>query len=331
MGYGKHQTSGPYSVNGYRPSNNMSHLDFNTGDIVNYIGTHKNDSQYYIKNGTKGVILEKDAYNKHKKVPRSVLKVEFVNKGIRYVHKNVLQHVSDYDEYVKGLIDKTGLFNGYQHSRNEYKKGVKETVRPDRYKEILNNRAKRKLFREWRKGFLDSKELELYSQVEKIQSSPEYKKKKELYTKLKTEFTELTSVYTNDINSTIEDTKSYNLKKVKDETRIKELKNDLYSLEMYLNNLSDETRSVSELLHSKSRQFIRGVNSKHDYNKYLHFEYEKLESALLTDWDYIYKEHAYKPSRQYMRCPEGHYGEPREPKNIDLILWGLTPRDVYFH
>lgn len=328
MGYGKHQKSGPYAVNGYRPNKQISHLDFIPSEHVYYIGTNKNKSKYYIPNGTTGVILENNLSNKLQKIPRSFLKVDFGKKGIHYVHKNVIQHVEDYSEYIEKLIEKPGLFDGYQSYRNEQKKEIKEKLRPEYYKQILTNRDKRKKFREWRKSFLYSKELELYSEVEKIQSSPEYKKKKDLYTKLNMELSELTTVYTNDINSTNEDKKSYDLKRVKVCNRIKELKNDLYSLELYLNNLSDETLKVSELLHSKSRQFIRGVNSKQDYNKYLHFEYEKLESVLLKESDYIYKDHAYKPSRQYINSEPC---EPCEPKNIDLILWGLTPRDVYFH
>ena len=321
-GTGKKNKCGPYSANGYRPHTQLSHLDFIPSEHVYYTGTSKNKSKHYIPNGTEGVILEKDTYNKLQKIPRSVLKVDFGKKGIRYVHKDVLQHVDDYEEYIEELLDTPSMFDGYQADRNDKKKDVKEKLKPERYEQILKNREATKEFREWRKEFLHTMELSLYNQLDKIQVAPEYKTKMDLRKIRKSEYEELLDKYTDenivsDFDNQYEE-KSYNQKRKKDEHRIKVLKGDLYDLEMYFENSSDEIKKINDLLHSGSKQYVRHVNSKQDYNNYLH--------CIKSASDYKYKDTLLKPSRDYTMIESDRVS--KQPKNLDLLLWGLNSRDV---
>jgi hypothetical protein len=357
-GDGKKAKCGPYSSNGYRPNTQISHLDFIPTEHVIYTGTSKNKSKHYIPNGTEGVILEDDTYNKLQKVPRSVLKVDFGKKGIRYVHKNVLQHVEGYGEYIEGLLDTPSMFDGYQAYRNDKKKDVKEKLRPERYEQILKNRRKNAEFREWRKGYLHNKEVELYDHLNNIQSKGKYKEgydgddgeaylktnestksynedKKSYYEqhrmkidrrkKLKDELDGLVEEHIEedklpDEFDDVEGKKGYYKQRRKEEERIKVLKNDLYILENYFNT-SNDSQQINELLHSKSRQFVRHVSSKQDYNNYLH--------CIKSCSDYDYKHTLLKPSRDYSVIESDKVA--KEPTNLNLILWGLNPRDVKCH
>jgi len=324
MGYGKHQKSGPYAVNGYRPNKQVSHLDFIPSEHVYYIGTNKNKSKFYIPNGTEGVILDNDSFNKLQKIPRSFLKVDFGKKGVHYVHKDVLQHVEDYGEYIEKLVETPGLFDGYQRYRNENKKDIKDALRPERYEEILKNRKGISEFREWRKDYLRTMESDLYNQLDRIQLAPEYKSKVELRKKLKTEYDELLDKYTDknivtNFEGKVEE-KQYNLERTKGETRIKVLKDDLYIIQLYFDNSSAEMYKINELLHSKSKQYVRNVSSRQDYNNYLH--------CIKNGYDYDYKQIVIKPSRDYKVIQSDKVA--KEPKNLDLLLWGLNPCDVIF-
>ena len=294
-GTGKKNKCGPYSANGYRVNTQISHLDFIPTEHVYYTGTSKNKSKHYIPNGTEGVILENDVYNKLQKVPRSVLKVDFGKKGIRFVHKNLLQHVDDYGEYIEELLDTPSMFDGYQADRNDKKKDVKEKLRPDFYKQILKNRETKSEFREWRKEYLRTMEESLYNQLDKIQVAPEYKSKVDLRNKLKDEIDGLVDKYTDenivsDFDNQYEE-KSYNQLRKKEEARIKTLKGDLYTIQLYFENSSDEIRKINELLQSKSKQYVRNVSSKQDYNNYLH--------CIKNGYEYDYKQTLINPSREY--------------------------------
>ena len=294
-GTGKKNKCGPYSANGYRVNTQISHLDFIPTEHVYYTGTSKNKSKHYIPNGTEGVILENDVYNKLQKVPRSVLKVDFGKKGIRFVHKNLLQHVDDYGEYIEELLDTPSMFDGYQADRNDKKKDVKEKLRPDCYKQILKNRETKSEFREWRKEYLRTMEESLYNQLDKIQVAPEYKSKVDLRNKLKDEIDGLVDKYTDenivsDFDNQYEE-KSYNQLRKKEEARIKTLKDDLYTIQLYFENSSDEIRKINELLQSKSKQYVRNVSSKQDYNNYLH--------CIKNGYEYDYKQTLINPSREY--------------------------------
>jgi hypothetical protein len=294
-GTGKKNKCGPYSSNGYRSNTQISHLDFIPTEHVYYTGTSKNKIKHYIPNGTEGVILENDVYNKLQKVPRSVLKVDFGKKGIRFVHKNLLQHVDDYGEYIEELLDTPSMFDGYQADRNDKKKDVKEKLRPDCYKQILKNRETKSEFREWRKEYLRTMEESLYNQLDKIQVAPEYKSKVDLRNKLKDEIDGLVDKYTDenivsDFDNQYEE-KSYNQLRNKEEARIKTLKDDLYTIQLYFENSSDEIRKINELLQSKSKQYVRNVSSKQDYNNYLH--------CIKNGYEYDYKQTLINPSREY--------------------------------
>ena len=294
-GTGKKNKCGPYSANGYRVNTQISHLDFIPTEHVYYTGTSKNKSKHYIPNGTEGVILENDVYNKLQKVPRSVLKVDFGKKGIRFVHKNLLQHVDDYGEYIEELLDTPSMFDGYQADRNDKKKDVKEKLRPERYEQILKNRETKSEFREWRKEYLRTMEESLYNQLDKIQVAPEYKSKVDLRNKLKDEIDGLVDKYTDenivsDFDNQYEE-KSYNQLRKKEEARIKTLKGDLYTIQLYFENSSDEIRKINELLQSKSKQYVRNVSSKQDYNNYLH--------CIKNGYEYDYKQTLINPSREY--------------------------------
>jgi hypothetical protein len=294
-GTGKKNKCGPYSSNGYRANTQISHLDFIPTEHVYYTGTSKNKSKHYIPNGTEGVILENDVYNKLQKVPRSVLKVDFGKKGIRFVHKNLLQHTEDYGEYIEELLDTPSMFDGYQADRNDKKKDVKEKLRPDCYKQILKNRETKSEFREWRKEYLRTMEESLYNQLDKIQVAPEYKSKVDLRNKLKDEIDGLVDKYTDenivsDFDNQYEE-KSYNQLRKKEEARIKTLKDDLYTIQLYFENSSDEIRKINELLQSKSKQYVRNVSSKQDYNNYLH--------CIKNGYEYDYKQTLINPSREY--------------------------------
>ena len=331
-GDGKKNKCGPYSANGYRANTQISHLDFIPTEHVYYTGTSKNKSKHYIPNGTEGVILENDVYNKLQKVPRSVLKVDFGKKGIRYVHKNVLQHVEDYQEYIEELLVTPSMFDGYQSDRNDKKKDVKEKLRPERYEQILNNRETKSEFREWRKEYLRTMEDTLYNQRDTIKLEPEYKAKVERRKKLKIELEGLKTKYvvsdTKDDNDSndgssedeqpLEDIKKYNQGKSIDEYRMKNIKGELYGLEMYLENSSDEIKQINALLHSGSKQYVRNVSSKQGYNNYLH--------CIKSATDYKYKDTVLKPSREYKVIESDRVA--KKPKNLDLLLWGLNPRDV---
>ena len=97
-GDGKKQKCGPYSANGYRPEPDISHQDFEVGLQVIYTGTNKNKNMNYIPNGTLGEIMKKNNPSKLQKTSRSILKVDFGDKGIRYVNKSVLQLVGSFEE-----------------------------------------------------------------------------------------------------------------------------------------------------------------------------------------------------------------------------------------
>ena len=87
---------------------------------------------------------------------------------------------------------------------------------------------------------------------------------------------------------------------------------------MYFENSSDEIKKINDLLHSGSKQYVRHVSSKQDYNNYLH--------CIKSASDYKYKDTLLKPSRDYTMIESDRVA--KQPKNLDLLLWGLNPRDV---
>ena len=82
-GADKRANSGPYSNDGYRPNPTSSHLDFEVGDKVNYIGSEKYKHKSRVPNGAIVTIMKKDNLtNKRQKTCRSILKVDFGQNGI---------------------------------------------------------------------------------------------------------------------------------------------------------------------------------------------------------------------------------------------------------
>ena len=333
-GIGKKLKCGPYTANGYRPEPDISHKDFFVGSDVIYTGTNKNKSQYYIPNGSKGKIMKKDNSNKLKKVSRSFFKVNFESKGIHYVHKNVLQLANSFKEHQEYILN----FNseGLQNYRNDKKKEVNEKLNKHKYKNIIDNRNKIKKFREWRKEFLDEKKLEIQSKINELLSNPEYKQKRETKKKLMEEIDYIQDMYslTNEpvtkINYLTEHKdefddpdmclKQYHYKKDKDLNKLKYLKNELEKVKYYFDNSSNEIKKLNEIMDRGNKQFIYQVNSKEDYNNFLHHHYNEKNKGVK------YKYEPKKPSREYK---VDNTIIPKIPDNINLLLWGLYPRDVH--
>ena len=82
-----------------------------------------------------------------------------------------------------------------KNERNDKKKKVQQKLRPAKYGKILENREKNKEFREWRKNHLDEKQIDIQNDINKLQSSPEYKKKKETRKNLTEEIEGITEKY----------------------------------------------------------------------------------------------------------------------------------------
>jgi len=340
-GADKKANAGPYSSNGYRPEPNVSHLDFMEGDKVTYIGSEKYKHKSRVPNGTGGLIMKKDNLsNKRQKTCRSILKVDFGQYGINYIRKELLQFPSDYSECLEEQLETMGHNEGIQDYRNEQKKVTKDKLRPAQYKDIRENRLKNKEFRAWRQGYLDEKKLELEGKAHKIKLSDEYKGKRKHYNKLKEELEGLTSLYEgNGDKAYMEYSKEYlakvpdaskdviskmfHSKKNKDTRIITMLKNSMRDSDNYFDKSSKDYKELNECIHDGSRKYVREVNSKHDYNNYLHHHYAQRDKEDKTDYKYKKVE----PSRKYKVDSETKVTESDE---INLLQWGLYPRDVSF-
>jgi len=339
-GDSKKQKCGPYSANGYRPEPEISHKDFVVGSQVTYTGTNKNKNKIYIPNGTLGEIMEKDNSSKLQKTSRSILKVDFGEQGVRCVNKNVLQLVGSFEEnqeYVLETTDKEGI----QSERNDKKKKVQEKIRPANYAKILKNRENNKEFREWRKNFLDEKQNDIQNDINKLQSSPEYKQKKDTRKKLTVEIEEIQVRYSlakepetktkfiseyrgkNPHHTYEQREKQYLKQKDNDFKRQKYLKNELLKVKEYFESSSDEIKKLNEVMNRGNRQFVYNVTGKDDYNTYLHHHYEQRNKVDKVDYDY--KKYLLKPSEEYKVDPNV---KATEPENINLLLCGLYPHQV---
>lgn len=299
-GNGKRQKTGVYINNGYRREQSLIKLD--VGDQVVYTGTNKNKSCYYIPTGAKGEIIMKDNTNKLRKTPRSLVKVNFTDYGIRYVRKDLLQHINDYELFIEGL--QTNRYEGEQYERNEKKKRVREHFREENYKRILDNREMITKFRQWRKGFLDTKYLELQDRLHNLRSN-------ETLTSMTAREKELKHLMQPLI--------------LKDELNEEEARTMLeYKSEMKdINKYLKESKHKYEILnnflshHHKSREYIREVSSRADYNQYLYDELSLTEGV------------DYKPKKE-LDTERKKSKQTKKVKDIDydLIRWGLNPKDV---
>lgn len=207
----------------------------------------------------------------------------------------------------------------------------KKLLKQEKINSTLENRDSRKKYREWRKEFLDQKYLDLQTKIHELQSSPEYKQKRELRKKLTSEIEELTNKYdpTNEsltkaefmrscIESDKESEKLYNYQKDKDVVRLKYLKNELNKIQIYLKESTKDVQKYTSYMDNLSRQYIPQVSDKTDYLKYLHYHYEGG-----TEYKYA----GVKPSREYKVDPTVSF---KQDKDIKLFQWGLNPQDVHW-
>jgi len=209
----------------------------------------------------------------------------------------------------------------------------KKLLKQDKINSTLENRENIKKYREWRKEFLDQKYLDLQTKIHELQSSPEYKQKRELRKKLTSEIEELTNKYdpTNESLTKVEFMKScvesdkesdkdpeklYNYQKDKDIVRLKYLKNELNKVQLYLRESTKDVQKYTSYMDNGSRQYIHDVSDKTDYLKYLHYHYEGGK-------DYKYEE--LKPSREYKVDSTINL---EMDDDIKLFQWGLNPQDV---
>ena len=170
-GCGKGGRRGPYSAAGFRPNTNISHMDFLEDDKVTYIGfpKHNKNSDRLIQNGDVGHVMRKDNGSKTQRVPRSKIKIDFGDKGVRYVDKKLLQHEDDFEIYIDELLDKDSHLEGFQSFRVENRKVEKEKRQEHydkKYGLILEKREKKKEFLQKKKMFRYTSKLQMEMDIE---------------------------------------------------------------------------------------------------------------------------------------------------------------------
>ena len=170
-GCGKGGRRGPYSAEGYRPNTQISHMDFLEDDKVIYIGfpKHNKNSDRLIQNGDVGHVMRKDIGSKTQRIPRSKIKIDFGDKGIRYVDKKLLQHEDDYDIYIDELLDKDPHLEGFQSFRVENRKVEKEKRKEHydkKYALILEKREEKKKFNEKKKMLNHISKIQMESDID---------------------------------------------------------------------------------------------------------------------------------------------------------------------
>jgi hypothetical protein len=169
-GCGKGGRRGPYSAEGFRPNNDISHMDFLENDKVIYIGfpKHNRNSDRLVQNGDVGLVMKKDIGTKNQRISRSNIKVDFGERGIRYVEKKLLQHDDEYDIYIDDLLDKESEMDGIQSFRVECRgdKGSKKMKeKQEKQEQHLKNREERKKFNEKKKIFNHVSKIQMESDI----------------------------------------------------------------------------------------------------------------------------------------------------------------------
>ena len=294
-GADKKQNSGPYSSDGYIRNPRVSHLDFVAGEEVIYIGSSKYKHKTRIPNGSKGTVLEKEGGLKS---PRSVLRVDFKEHGVRYVRKELLQFPSDYSESLEEQLDRKPPLVGNQNYRADSRRERRATNRDTKYQQTLENREKNKEFREWRKSFLDQAEVSLQSQLNQLKHDDTLSDNRKQEVAIK---------------KTIKTLKKEGEDENKDE--ISKLQQQLKDIKDYEDTVTKEKNIVSELLRNKrSRRLLRNVYNLESYNNYLHSQWKNQEYVFQTE-----------PSREYVVQPET---EATSTEAMRMLLWGLYPQDV---
>lgn len=310
-GADKKQNGGPYSNNGYINDPNSSHLNFLPDEEVIYIGsTNKNKHKKDVPNGTKGTVVDKNNLNNPKqKSSRSLILVDFGLHGVHYVHKNVLQFTSDYSDCLETLCEKKGTTEGDQSSRNKVRSDKRSKFRDAKYQQTLENREKRKQFREWRKDFLDQKESELRVELEDLKQDPTLVENRKQEVVIKQEHRVLKMA--NDKDETLsEETKQEN------KARMDELKAQLTAFSNYEKSNMKERDIIREILRNKqSRKFLRNVYNRESYNNYLHSQ--------MNGQEYVFQ----KETKEYKVNPDV---EATSTPERELLRWGLYPHQVVF-
>lgn len=330
MGKQRKQNMGPYSNDGYQPTSYTSHLDFIDGDEVIYIGHRKNHLKRHVPNDTTGTVLEKDNTNKLHKSSRSFIRVDFGNHGIRQVHKNNLQFPRDRSECIERLLDGKPVFGGINNvSVNDLRYNT-DKINADKINKITTSRENRKDFRNFRRDLLDKKELELEYEIASSMNNPKYNTARGEINKLSSAIDEIKDNYTTTgepltklkfMNDNLENNTPEQLEfmfktqKEKDMRRIKMLKHHMMNATDTLKGMSSEMRALENAHNSSSRSFFSSeCATAYDYNRMLHSAWGKLP---ITDTE---------PSMTYSPIdPDYIY---KDPPNIDLLKWGLYPRDV---
>ena len=299
-GDGKKQKMGLYSSNGFSPDNTISHLDFTPDNMVIYVGTNKNKNKFYIPNGCEGIIMDNGKENKLQKTSRSMFKVNFGDKGIHYVRKELLQHVDAFTE--NQILTLERLDKSTQHGRNEKKKLVQEKLQAAKHSKILSNRAENKQFREWRKEHLDEEHVNLQTKLATYKNTEEYYQSKQREAELKQLIRTLKM--SGDLS----------------EEQTKELTD--YQCELRkINECFYKEKNYHEFLQhhltcNHDRRYVLEVISSVEYQDYLYHHYNQRDKEEKTE----YESKSLEPSRKYIIDNSGTTFT--SPPNIDSILWG---------
>lgn len=170
-GCGKGARRGPYSSEGFRPNTLISHMDFLEDDRVIYVGfpKHNRNSDRLIQNGDVGNVMRKDNGTKTQRIPRSKIKIDFGEKGVRYVDKKLLQHDDDFEIYIDELLDKDPHLEGFQSFRVENRK-VENEKRKEKYdkqyEEVQKKREEKKEFLQKKKMFRHTSKLQMEMDID---------------------------------------------------------------------------------------------------------------------------------------------------------------------
>ncbi len=239
------------------------------------------------------------------------------------------------DEGGSVSLDKVKEFNKQVntiHKQMNDKVEKLNSLKQDKINKTLDNRDNRNKYRKWRKEFLDQKYLDLKTKVHELQSSQEYKQKRDLRKKLTDEIQVIETQYTpinepitksefikncDSDNSDKDPEKLYNYQKDKDVMKLKYLKNELHKVQLYMKESSSEVKKYDNYMNSSSREYIPEVSNRIDYLSYLHYYYEGGDT---------YKYEGPKPSRIY-KVDSNVSLQP--DKDIKLFQWGLNPQDVH--
>ena len=299
-GDGKKQKMGLYSSNGFSPDNTISHLDFTPDNMVIYVGTNKNKNKFYIPNGCEGIIMDNGKENKLQKTSRSMFKVNFGDKGIHYVRKELLQPVDAFTE--NQILPLERLDKSTQHGRNEKKKLVQEKLQAAKHSKILSNRAENKQFREWRKEHLDEEHVNLQTKLATYKNTEEYYQSKQREAELKQ------LIRTLKMSGDLSEEQTKELTDYQGELR--KINEYFYKEKNYHEFLQHH------LTCNHGRRYVLEVISSVEYKDYLYHHYNQRYKEEKTE----YESKSLEPSREYIIDNSGTTFT--SPPNIDSILWG---------